>query len=478
MVFVPKIGVFEPLSGDDLNKIHAASLEILEGIGVIVEDDAALRMLHDAGALVDWKAKSVKIPGGLVEECVRSSPKSVSIAGRDRKNDIRLEGKRVHFGLGGGTLNIIDWNTGEHRPSTKEDVKAAAKLADALPNVDFVMSLGCCRDAPGKTIGLRGYEAMLRNTDKPIIEMDYGIDADYLIRMAAVIAGGEGELRRNPVLCVYSEPISPLKHGEVYLRNVRKLARAMLPVAYIPSPLSGLTAPVTTAGMTAQANAEALSGIVIIQLTNKGAPVIYGANAATFEMKTGTGPYDAPEWMLTNLIFAQLGRHYGLPVWSTGGCSDAKVLDQQAASEAMITMFVAAESGAHLVHDLGFLNFGLTGSLELVVMCDEFASMLERVLGSLEVTDESLALDVIRKVGPGGNFITQRHTLERYKEEHWFPTIIDRWAAESWKERGSKSLGVMANERVRAILRNHSPAKLPEDMAHQIEGIVREAEKS
>jgi len=319
---------------------------------------------------------------------------------------------------------------------------------------------------------------MLRNTGKPIIEMDYGIDADYLIRMAAAIAGGEGSLRKNPVLCVYSEPISPLRHGGAYLRNIRKLARAMLPVAYIPSPLSGLTAPITMAGMTAQANAEALSGIVIIQLTNKGAPVIYGANASTFEMKTGVGPYGAPEWMLTNLIFAQLGRHYGLPVWSTGGCSDAKALDQQAASEAAITLFVAAESGANLVHDLGFLDFGLTGSLELVVMCDEFASMLETVLGSLEVSDESLALDVIREVGPGGNFITQRHTLRRYKEEHWFPKIIDRWAAESWKDRGSKSLSDVANERVRAILESHYPTELSEDVAKQIEDIIRQAENA
>jgi len=478
VVFVPKIGVFDPLSGDDLGKIHAASLEILDEIGVIVEDDATLKMLHEAGAIVDWKTKNAKIPRGLVEECIKSSPNSVTLAGRERKNDIVLEGKRVHFGLGGGTLNIMDWNTGERRPSTKGDVGAAARLADALPNVDFVMSLGCCRDAPGKTIGLHGYEAMLRNTGKPIIEMDYGIDADYLIRMATAIAGGEGELRGNPVLCVYSEPISPLRHGEAYLRNIRKLARAMLPVAYIPSPLSGLTAPVTTAGMTAQANAEALSGIVIIQLTNKGAPVIYGANASTFEMKTGVGPYGAPEWMLTNLIFAQLGRHYGLPVWSTGGCSDAKVLDQQAASEAMITLFTAAESGANLVHDLGFLDFGLTGSLELVVMCDEFASMLERVLGSLEVTDESLALDVIREVGPGGNFITRRHTLKRYKEEHWFPTIIDRWASERWKDRGSKSLSDVANERVRAILVRHSPAELSGDVAKQIEDIIRQAEKA
>ena len=478
MVFIPKIGLFDPLSSDDLNKVHTASLGILEEIGVIVEDDSSLKMLDDAGARVDWRSKNVKIPEGLVEESIRSAPKSVTMAGRNRKYDITLEGKCVHFGLGGGTLNIINWNTGAHRPSTKKDVEAAAKLADALPNVDFAMSLGCCRDVPEGAISLHSYEAMLRNTEKPIIEMDYGIDIGYLIRMAAVIAGGEGELRRYPVLCVYSEPISPLRHGETYLRNVKKLAKAMLPVAYIPSPLSGLTAPITTAGMTTQANAEALSGIVIIQLTNKGAPVIYGANASTFEMKTGVGPYGAPEWMLTNLVFAQLGRKYGLPIWSTAGCSDAKVLDQQATTEAMITLFVAAASGANLVHDLGFLDFGLTGSLELIVLCDEFVSMLERVLGSLEVTDESLALDVIRKVGPGGNFITQRHTLKRYKEEHWFPTIIDRWAAERWKERGSKSLGDRANERVRAILENHSPAQLPEDMAKQIEDIIRQAEKA
>jgi len=269
----------------------------------------------------------------------------------------------------------------------------------------------------------------------------------------------------------------PLRHGKIYLRKVRKLARVKLPVAYIPSPFSGLTAPITLAGLTAQANAEILSGIVIIQLTSKGAPVIYGANAVTFDMKTGVIPYGAPEWMLTNLIFAQLGRRYGLPVWSTGGCSDAKILDQQAASEAAITLFVAAASGANLVHDIGFLDFGLTGSLELIVLCDEFVSMLERVLGSLQITDESLALDVIRNVGPGGNFITQRHTLKRYKEEHWYPTILDRWAMEHWREQGSKSLGVRANERVRAIVESHVPAPLPDDLKGQLDNIIMQAEK-
>ena len=196
------------------------------------------------------------------------------------------------------------------------------------------------------------------------------------------------------------------------------------------------------------------------------------------DQRTGVFSYGAPEWMIVNLAMAQLGRHYELPIWSTGGCSDSKVLDGQATLEASLSLFVAASSGANLIHDVGsFLNFGLTGSLELITICDEIISMISYILKGVEVTDESLALDVIDKVGPGGQFITQEHTLKFFKKEHWMPKLLDRQTRSTWEKTGSKDLATRAHERTKEILSKHQPTPLSKDIENDLDNELRKAEK-
>jgi trimethylamine--corrinoid protein Co-methyltransferase len=477
MIESPKIGLFEVFSSDELYKIHIATLEVLENIGVCVDNEDALHLLSNIGANVDEKTRIVKIPQNLVEEAVRKSPRTVLFAGRDSKYNMSLNGKRVHFGLGGGAISVLSSETNLCRPSTKKDVVDASRLADALSNIDFVMSLFTSQDVPQPVLALHDLHAMLTNTVKPVMVVDYGLDAKYLIRMAGAIVGGIENLVDRPILGMYSEPVSPLTHGKSQVANLMSFAKAKLPIAYIPSPASCSTAPATLAGAIVQANAETLSGNVIAQFTSEGARFIYGSNTLILDMKTAVFPYGAPEFMLTNLAMAQLGRYYNLPIWSTGGCSDSKILDGQAMMEAALTLLIAAQSGANLIHDVGsFLNFGLTGCLELVTICDELISMISYILGGIEVTDETLAIDVMKIVGPGGHFLSQKHTLKHFKKEHWFPSLIDRQMRETWLKKGSKDLLQRAREKTREILATHSPEPLPKDVQKELDLILRKAE--
>ncbi len=478
MIEFPRIGLFNVLSKDELYRIHMATLEVLESIGVRVDDEEALDLLRSIGAYVDDKTRIVKIPRHLVEEAIRKAPRTVLFAGRNGKHDIRLEAKRIHFGLGGGAINVLDSETGMCRPSTKKDVADASRLADFLPNIDFVMSLFTSQDTPPATLALHDLHAMLTNTEKPVMVVDYGLDVNYLINMASVVVGGKEKLKSRPILGMYSEPISPLVHGQSHTRNLMTFAKAKLPVVYIPSPACSSTAPATLAGAIVQANAETLSGNVVAQFTSEGARFIYGADTSVMDQRTGVFPYGAPEWMLTNLAMAQLGRYYDLPIWSTGGCSDSKILDGQATMEAALTLLIAAESGANLIHDVGsFLNFGLTGSLELVTICDELISMISYVLKGIEVTDETLAVDVLRKVGPGRHFLSQEHTLKHIRKDLWLPSLIDRQMKEKWVQAGSKDILRRSAEKTKEILATHLPNPLAKDIERELEHTLTKAEK-
>ena len=272
------------------------------------------------------------------------------------------------------------------------------------------MSLFCSTDAPQKLISIYDLDAMLHNTEKPMMVLDYGTDADYLIEMAAAVVGGREELKKQPILGMYSEPISPLTHGREHVENIMKFAKAMLPVVYISSPLIGASSPASIAGTVVQFNAETLSGNVLMQLVSQGAPYVYGADATVMDMRSGTFSYGAPEWMITNLILAQMGRYYGVPTWSTGGCTDSKILDQQSTWEAALTLYNAACSGANLIHDSGFLDFGLTGSLELVTINDEIISSVKRVLCAESIDEETISLELIQRTGSGGSYLSTANT--------------------------------------------------------------------
>jgi trimethylamine---corrinoid protein Co-methyltransferase len=469
----PQYGI---LSEDQINEIHRASLEILWRTGSRIFCDEALALLKKAGAdLTDGNL--VRIPPHLVEWALQTAPKRVPVANRDGERVMFLEDSRTYYGTGSDCPNIRDSNTGERRKFLKEDIAAAARVCDAMPNIDFVMSMGLASDVPEATSDRHQFEAMLLNTRKPIVFTAHDLDGlRDIVSMAAAVRGGIEELRRNPFLILYAEPVTPLKHSQEAVEKLLFMAENYLPVIYAPGMLAGGTAPVTIAGCLALANAESLSGLVMAQLKRAGAPVIYGGGALPLDMRTSNPAYGSPELQLAGSALAAMAHHYRLPRFSGAGASDSKVLDQQAAVEGTVSVMMQALSGANLVHDVGYLESGLTGSYEMVVLMDEVISLVKFILNGIEISDETLALDVIHHVGPGGNFIAEDHTLKNFRKG-WLTRMMDRKNYDSWASDGQETMMDRLSKRVKGILTEYKPKPLPESVSRELGDIIKTAEK-
>lgn len=464
------------LSQDEIYAIHLATLEILERTGVVIESGRARSLLKEAGCTVDEKKKLVLIPSHLVEESIRNAPHRVMLCGRNPKHDIKLENGRVHFGLGSTTPNVIDAESGERVPARKEYVAKAAVVADALPNIKFAEQFCLALDHTKRAQDLHEFEAVLTNTEKPIVAIAYSPEATRdFIRMASLVAGGIDELRRRPLFALYGEPVSPLWHY-FGLENIMECANEGIPVIYGPCTQSGSSGPITLPGTLAQSNAETLTGLVVTQLVRKGTPFIHGVISTIMDMRAAVMAYGAPEFALVNAMAAQLTQYYQLPFFGTGGTSDSKAVDGQAVAEATMTALVATLCGTNLVHDVGYIEGGMTGSLEMVVIVDEIADMCFRIARGVSVEDETLATHIINQVGPGGQYLGQKHTI-RHLDEHWIPRLMDRNRFEAWTGRGAKDLTKRAREKVLSVLKDHRPEPLPPEVLGGLKKIVEEAER-
>jgi trimethylamine---corrinoid protein Co-methyltransferase len=465
---------FKVLSPDQVQEIHYATLEILERTGVIVLEKEAQHLLMDAGARTDNKSR-FWIPSPLVESAIRTAPKRVTLCGRDGSRNVTLEGNKTFFGTGSDCPNILDSFTGKRRPMKQEDIAQAARLCDYLPNIDFFMSVGLMSDVPWDIYDKLQFETMMLNTKKPIVFTATDRSGmEGIFKMASLVAGGEENLKRNPFICLYAEPVSPLKHVETALRKLLFAAENDIPALYTTGGMAGATLPVTLAGAIAVSNAEILCGLVIHQMKKPGAPFISGGVLSLMDMQTTNFSYGAPEFFLMSAGMADLCHFYGLPIYSTAGCSDAKVLDQQAAVEASLSCMVTALSGANLIHDIGYLESGMTGSFEMIVLTNEILNMVKRIMRGIPVTQETLALDTIDRVGPGGEYISDEHTYLNFKKEFWFPQLMNRQRYDSWVTDGSKTLGDRLNGEVKRILGEHKPDPVPEKLVKEIHSIASE----
>ena len=396
------------LTEEQIREIHLATLEVLETIGVRVLNEEGVQLLRDAGC----RAKNdnvVLIPNWLVEDCIRSTPSRITIYNRKGEESMRLEGRKIYFGMGTDLITTCDLKTGQYRPTLLQDVVNAVRVADACGEIDFVSSLGLPHDVPTNAMYVESVKAELENTVKPPFFTAAGAeDLTFVLKMAAAIAGGEDRLREKPFLIHYSEPTPPLTHSYGAVRKLFLCAEKGIPICYPPGLLMGGSGPVTLAGGIVQANAEALSGVVLHQLKGKGAPIISGFAAVPLDMAVCTFSYGAPEFRLTNSAMSDLYHYYGIPMWSTVG-TDAHAFDQQAAMEHAIATFMAALDGANLIHDVGYLGQGLISHPGMLVMCNEIISYVKRIVQGFELTPETIGLDAMRAVGPGGNYMAEMH---------------------------------------------------------------------
>ena len=463
---------FRKLSGDQVERIHNASLEILDRTGVCLYEPEALDLLKKAGVVISEENR-VRIPPGLVEWALSVAPKRVVLCDRSGQRVMPLERNNVFFGPGSDCPNVLDHRTGERRPGTVQDIVEGIRVCDALPNMDFLMSICIASDVEQQVADRYQMRAMLMNSTKPILFVTTGFEGCVdAVEMAQIVAGGEKELRRNPICACYINVTSSLRHNAEALQKLLFMAERGLPTTYTPVVLRGINGPVTAAGAMALANAGELAGLVLAQLKREGSPVILtGGVNDMLDMRTMRDVYAAPE---NRVMLVELAHYYGLPIFGLAGASDAKLPDEQAAAEAAFSLILETLCGAQMVHDVGYLEGGMCNSLEQMVICDELIHYVKRFMQGLEVSEETLALDVIDEVGPHGDFLGTKHTKRHYRED-WYPSLFDRNSFESWAAAGSKTLRQRASERVEEILAEHEPEPLPPDVQRRIDEVVSRA---
>jgi len=468
-VAVPQFGM---LSREQCESIHRASLEILRRTGVRVYHDEALDLLRQTDAvLID--GNRVRLQPGLVEWALAQAPSRIPLCRRGSDEVIApLEGRIVSFGTGSDCLTYLDPRTGERRPFTSADVIDCVHTVDAMPEMQFCMSMGIPSD-----VGSNPYRAqfamMLEHTTKPIVFVcDDRADCQAIVAMASAAAGGVEQLRINPSLLLYSEPSSPLRHSETAIGKVLYMAEQNLPIVHSPAPVQGGTAPVTLGGALAMANAEMLSGLVFHQLKRAGAPMVYGCGMHQLDMKTTISVYTSPDFVLARVAVAEMGRFYEMPTWGYAGDANSCVVDEQAATEGTFSIMAALLAGNNLTHDVGYLESGKTTSPEMIVLCDEIISMLRHFMAGISFDDESMAMDVIHQVGPDGDFLSTKHTLQHFRHM-WRPALFSRLGGEAWAGAGSKRLDEILREKTVAILDEHQPEPLPDSVREEIDYILK-----
>jgi len=465
----PKLRV---LSDEQIIAIHQASLEILAGIGVKILDTEARQALEKAGAFIH-EDQRVKIPSHLVKRALDTAPETIVLSNQKGRRVMFLEEGKTYFGTGSDTLFTIDVETRERREVRREDVGRMAKLCDALPNIDFVMSMGSPHDVPPVHMYLYTFAEMVFNTDKPIVfTANSGEDVDDIVEMASRITGGKIPLRERPFLLHYAEPISPLVFPESSVQKLLRCAKYGIPVAFASGANAGGGAPITLAGAMALGNAECLGGLVIHQLKQPGGPFLYGYNVSVVDMRTAIVSYGNPEWSLTAAAQVDMARYYGLPSWGFAGATDSKTLDAQAGLEAMFSVYNAILSRSNLVHDVGYLEFGTTSSMELVILIDEIIGMCRRFMQGVPVNEKTLAMEAIERATAKGGFIDDDHTFENWREAQYQPKRLDRMQYDLWVNSGKLDLYDRLNQEAKGILATHAPEPKSPEVIEEITRIL------
>ncbi len=462
--FRPRLAV---LNDAQIEQIHQATLELLEQTGIQISHRRALELFHGAGARVD--GKRVRLPAWMVENALRQAPPRIVLGNRNGERKVFLEGDKYWFGPSVDCIDYLDPLTDERRRFTSADCRITATLADALPNYSWVMTIGMAADVPADIADRVVARQVFTYTEKPLVFCckDTNSVRD-IYDMAVLIAGGESRFRQAPTVVHYSEPISPLVYYDPAVDKILYCAEKGIPLINFPAPQGGATAPATYAGELVQGSAESLSGLVLAQLVRPGAPFIYGAFATVMDMRTTIFSYGAPEMSLMVGAMAQMAQHYHLPFFGTAGCSDAKFPDAQAAAETAFSCLASALAGANLIHDAGsWLDHGSLASPGFMVLVSEILHMVNQFSRGITVSDETLALPIIDRVGPGGNYLNEDHTLRHFKE-NWYSNLFDRSIFANWSERGAKRFEERLREKTAKAMA-HQPAPLPADIAIEID---------
>jgi trimethylamine--corrinoid protein Co-methyltransferase len=470
----------EILSRSELTQIHDASVEVLAGVGVHVDDETTCGMLREVGAQIDETKGIVKIPEWLVDEALKKAPKEFVLYGRDGTRQLMLGQWDTYFTTGGYATYVYDLSTNVRREVNSRDLADAVRLADALPNCDLVANIPAApRDVAQATIDRHQWAIGLTNTRKHVLSEARGDSSvKDAMAMAAAVTGSLEELRKRPIITFDVTTISPLTHDRLQTQEIVGGAKNGIPVSISSGPMAGASSPVTLAGTMTQANAEFLSGLVMSQVASPGAPVIYSCWARHLDQKTANVAMGTPEFALLRICQAQLGRYYGLPTRGGGVVTDSKVVDAQSGYEKMATCLVPALAGLNIIAGMAMVDSLNTMSYEQFIMDEEIVGFVRRILDGVDVTPEKIATDLIRSTGPGGSFLGTKHSLEHFRKELWMPNISDRTSWSQWYQSGEKNVDARARAVANRIIGSQPTSVLPADVEKEIWDIVRDAEKS
>ena len=464
--------MFRVFTEDALEAIHLASLEVLEKTGIkIVHGENILKMLKENGCTVDFEKGLVKFPPYVVEEALKKNP----------KHKPKPDRSHVHFTTDTETTSTVDLETGEWRPSTMEDLEKLTRLTDALESYASGGHLTTSLDKPYHVRCLYDYAAALNNTEKPVGWSVYPPElatqlTDYQIEIATAVAGSEKKLRERPLGEVGFCTESPLKFEGRYVEIALKLTALGFPCWIASFPLGGATAPITLAGSLIMTNAEILSSVCTIQLAAPGTSTSVYYLMGNLDMKTGLLG-QGPEESLLYAGAVEVARYYGFRVTVIGFNTASKMSGAQASYEKTLSTLLPVLAGADVVYGAGSLEGGMAASFEELVMDDEICRAVLKAVQGIEVNDETLAVDVIDKVGPGGHFLAEKHTLKHFEDVLFFPELSDRQSYDAWKKAGGKSMVQRAREKAKEILKEHWPTPLDKDIQKEISEIIKRAEK-
>lgn len=471
-----KGGRINVLEQREIERIHASSLSLLEEMGIYSSSELILRICEDGGAVVNKEENTIKLSADMIEEALETAPNSFVLYGRDPEMDILLEADRCYFGMGGSPVPSI-WSY-EHKAKVsaeKKDMEECTRLGQALENIDFIGALCTSGDKEKELQILHDYDAILRNTTKPVMYSAPGRSyTEYFIEMAAAASGGETEFCRRPSIALFTETVSPMKVGG-YSEGMVEAAKYGVPIILALAPMMGATSPATKAGTLVQSNAEALFKLVVSQMIKPGTPVIFAPGTGTFDMGTGQYTYSSPEQTLSRAAVAQLARFYNLPVYNLGGGVEAKLPDAEAGSQAMMGILFNSLAGITLTKNLGTMASGLYGSKEMLLVCDEMVHMVKSLLSEIKVTEETLALEVIKEVGYHGNFLAHEHTQKHFREEFFFPNLFKRQSISNWEKSGCRGIMDVAHEKAAEIIEGASPVDLTSGAESELEKALQKA---
>ena len=469
----PKLNI---LSDELLKQIIEEGFALLMNPGIQVKNDEALSLLAEAGAQVDMETKIAKIPEGIARKALESAPSEFYLYDLDGNQVVHYGGDSVQFTPGSGGITILDRETQKQRQALTVDLVNFVKLVEMLPQVDAQSTAFITSDVPEAIGDLYRLYLALNYMRKPIITGAFEKDTWWTMKELLVAAlGSEKDLEEKPIAVFDVCPSPPLKWSDITCQNLIDCAKNNIPAQLISMPLTGANAPVTLAGAVVQHTAESLSGVVINQLANPGAPIVWGGSPATFDMRKGTTPMGAIGTWMMNCAYVQVGKELGMPTHSYLGMSDAKIVDAQCGLESS-SAFFAALAGANMVSGPGMMDYESCLSYEKLVIDAEIIGMAKRLVAGIDGRQTPIALDIMQELGHKGNYLSHPHTKKWFREELYIPSdVIDRDTVEAWEKKGSKSTWERAQERVDKLLAKYQPSPLSDDVKKELRDITTRA---